>query len=138
MKAVVVGEFAARRGGREGKNGVETFVPGVEPLVKNTGLEQRSREARKGESRIGFARHEPTTRKRDYGFGGDRSPTLHRVPGGLAERRAATNLLAYQVAGRDVLNVQRTKVIEPSLGEAGFSPENQQLGGAAGRYGEKV
>jgi hypothetical protein len=56
----------------------------------------------------------------------------------LAERRAATNLLAYQSAGRDVLNVQRTKVIFPDLGEIGNLAKEQQLGGAAGRGEKKV
>jgi hypothetical protein len=96
-------------------------------------LEQRSREAGKGESRIGFARHKPTTHKGDDGFGGDGCPTLHREFGGLAERRAATNLLAYQSAGRDVLNVQRTKVVRPIPMEGGRLFKEQQLCGAAVR-----
>jgi hypothetical protein len=139
VKAVVIDEFSNRKsGGGGGDDGIETFVAGVEPLVEDTGLEQRSREACEGESRIGFARHKPTSHEGDNGFGGDGRPTPLRGLGGLAERRAATNLLAYQGAGRDVLNVQRTKVIFPSLGEAGRLAEDQQLGGAAGRDEEKI
>lgn len=124
MRAVIGCEIAAFGGGGS-THAVETFVTGVEPLVKYTGLEQRSREAAKGESRIGFARHEPTPQESDDGFGGDGGPSLQRVLGGLAERRAATNLLAHQSAGRDVLNVQRTKLTFPLLREAGIITEEQ-------------
>jgi hypothetical protein len=115
VKAVVFNKFVTHRGGGDAQDGVETFVTRVEPLVEDTGLEQRSREACKGESRIGFARHEPSTYQSDDDLGGDGGPTSLRQLGRLAKGRAATNLLAYQSAGRDVLNVQRTKLIDPRL-----------------------
>jgi len=138
VEAVVIGEFPACGGGAKGQDRVETFVAGVEPLVEDTGLEQRSREALEGESRIGFARHEPTSSEGDEGVGGDLGPTSYRALGGLAERRTATNLLAYQSAKRDVLYVQRTKLIEPRLGEAKLLIQDQQLGTAIDRDGEKI
>jgi hypothetical protein len=86
-----------RGGTGTGQNGIETFVPGVQPFVEHVSLEQRSREVGEDKSRIRFAREEPPAREREDGFphpGAARNPPLH------------------QASGRDVLNVQRTGPVQ--------------------------
>ena len=90
---------------------VEAFVAGIEPFVEYFCLEQRSREAGEGETRIRFARPEPTAHERERGFFSEGFALLSQTFGGKAERRAARNLLSQKADRRDVLNIQRTKLI---------------------------
>src|SRR5581483_9737404 len=108
-RTVVSGDRAGggERVGRKG--GVERFVARFEPFVEHQGMEQRSREAREGETRIGFARPEPFSQKGEKSSVSDGEAALKRRPGRLAERGAARNLLPHQSGGRDVLKIQRTQ-----------------------------
>ncbi len=79
-------------GAGPGEHRGERFVSGLEPFGQNKGLEQRSREFGHNESRIRFAREEPTAQKRqalDFPRGG--------------RNRAARNLRPFEAGRRDVL-----------------------------------
>jgi hypothetical protein len=91
------------RGISAGKNRIKRLTAGLEPFVEHLGLEQRSREVRKGESRIRFARKEPPADCRQYG---------RFIP----DRVGSRNLPPLETGGRDVLYVQRTGQIRP-IGE---------------------
>ena len=94
-----------------GENAVEAFIAGCEPFIEHFCLEQRSREAGDGETRIRFARPEPFPHKRKNGLVGKVLAFLNEALGGDAERGLARNLLLHQASGRDVLNIQRTELI---------------------------
>jgi hypothetical protein len=71
-------------------------------------MEQRSREACEGKTRIGFARPEPFPQNCEKDRISDGLTALKRLRGRLAERGATRNLLPHQFSGRDVLKIQRT------------------------------
>ena len=68
--AVVSGDI--RRSGWHRKNSGEVFTAGFEPFVEHFCLEQRSREAGKGEARIRFACPKPPPHERESGFVSER------------------------------------------------------------------
>ena len=91
----------------------EIFTASFEPLVKHQRLEQRSRESFEKESRIGFARPKPFAHERKVELVNilPDGRTRERLLGLLAERRASRNLLLHEKCRRDVLNIQRTTLM---------------------------
>lgn len=88
--------------------GAEGHAARLEPFVEYFCLEQRSREVRKDEARIGFARPKPTTHDAEDNLVWNRKTLFQCTLGGLAGGRAARNLLSYHFNRRDVLKIQRT------------------------------
>ena len=85
----------------KGTNNREVFLTTVAPCVEHRSLEQRSRDVREDKTRIRFARSEPSTHKGESGsFWNSGEPGAWR------------NLPTDWPRGRDVLNVQRTRLIQ--------------------------